>query len=100
MVKIPMSKINKKLTAKEKRELEAAAKMKPVFDEDCPFMTEEQLMEFKRVNRENRAKPTISLRISPETLRKAKRYGKGYTGLLSRLLDEVIDDEELIRKCL
>ena len=59
----------------------------------------EQLMEFKRINRQNRTKPTISLRISPTTLQKAKQYGKGYTGLLSRLLDLAIDDEEMVRKC-
>ena len=63
-------------------------------------MTEEQLMQFKRMNRENRTKPTISLRISPATLKKAKQYGKGYTGLLSRLLDAAIDNEELVRRCI
>lgn len=56
-------------------------------------------MEFKRINRQNRTKPTISLRISPTTLQKVKQYGKGYTGLLSRLLDLAIDDEEMVRKC-
>ena len=29
-----------------------------------------------------------------------KQYGKGYTGLLSRLLDAAIDNEELVRKCI
>ena len=59
-----------------------------------------QLMQFKRINHQNRTKPTISLRISPATLKKAKQYGKGYTGLLSRLLDAAIDDEDLVRKCI
>ena len=54
----------------------------------------------KRINHQNRTKPTISLRISPATLKKAKQYGKGYTGLLSRLLDAAIDDEDLVRKCI
>ena len=31
---------------------------------------------------------------------KAKQYGKGYTGLLSRLLDIAINDEELVKKCI
>ena len=57
-------------------------------------------MQFKRINHQNRTKPTISLRISPATLKKAKEYGKGYTGLLSRLLDVAINDEELVRKCI
>ena len=63
-------------------------------------MMKEQLMQFKRINHENRTKPTISLRISPATLKKAKQYGKGYTGLLSKLLDEAIDDEGLVRNCI
>ena len=82
------------------QELENAEKKEPVFDDDSPLLMKEQLMQFKRINRENRTKPTISLRISPATLKKAKQYGKGYTGLLSRLLDAAIEDEELVRKCI
>lgn len=100
MPKATLNDLNKELTAEELRELEEAKKKGPVFDDDSPLLMKEQLMEFKRINRENRTKPTISLRISPATLKKAKQYGKGYTGLLSRLLDAAIDDEELIRKCI
>ncbi len=100
MVKMTMNDLNTELSAEELRELEAAEKKQPVFDEDSPSMTMEQLMQFKRINRQNRTKPTISLRISPATLQKAKSYGKGYTGLLSRLLDAAIDNEELVRKCI
>lgn len=100
MVKMTMNDLNTELSAEELRELEAAEKKQPVFDEDSPSMTMEQLMQFKHMNRQNRTKPTISLRISPATLQKAKSYGKGYTGLLSRLLDAAIDNEELVRKCI
>ena len=100
MARINGKDLKKGLNNEELKELKQAEEMRPDFDADCPFMSEEQLKEFKRVNRENRTKATISLRISPETLKKAKQYGKGYTGLLSRLLDAVIDDEELIRKCI
>ena len=100
MVKMTLNEIGQDLTAAELRELETAEKMEPVFDDDSPAMMREQLMQFKRINHQNRTKPTISLRISPATLKKAKQYGKGYTGLLSRLLDAAIDDEELVRKCI
>ena len=100
MVKMTLNELGTELTEEELRELQAAETKPPVFDEDSPAMTEEQLMQFKRMNRENRTKPTISLRISPATLKKAKQYGKGYTGLLSRLLDAAIDDEELVRRCI
>ena len=83
----------------ELRELEAAEAMVPVFDEDSPEMTAEQLIQFKRMHREDRNKQTVSLRLSPDTLKKAKAYGKGYTSFLSRLLDAAIEDEALVHKC-
>ena len=95
-----MNELDAGLTAEELREIEAAEKKELVFDGDSPLMMKEQLMQFKRVNRENRTKPTVSLRISPATLKKAKQYGKGYTGLLSRLLDAAIEDDDLVRRCI
>ena len=100
MVKMTLNDLTRELTAEEQLELEAAEQRAPVFDVDSPLMSEEQLLQFKRVNRENRTKPTVSLRISPATLKKAKQYGKGYTGFLSRLIDAAIDDEELVRRCI
>lgn len=100
MVKTTLNELDAGLTAEELREIEAAEKKEPVFDGDSPLMMKEQLMQFKRVNRENRTKPTVSLRISPATLKKAKQYGKGYTGLLSRLLDAAIEDDDLVRRCI
>ena len=100
MAKTTLKELKKELTTTELEELKKA-EAKPIqFDEDCPELSLEQLLEFKRVNRANRTKPSISLRISPDTLQKAKQYGKGYTGLLSRLLDLAINDEELVRKCI
>ena len=100
MVKMTLNDLTRELTAEEQLELEAAEQRDPVFDVDSPLMSEEQLLQFKRVNRENRTKPTVSLRISPATLKKAKQYGKGYTGFLSRLIDAAINDEELVRRCI
>ena len=99
-VKMNFKDLQSDISAEEISELEAAERKSASFDEDCPEMTLEQLMQFKRMNRENRNKPTVSLRISPSTLQKAKQYGKGYTGFLSRLLDLAIEDENLIRKCI
>ena len=100
MARITLNDLQAELTAQEIQELEAAEKKPIVFDEESPAMTTEQLLQFKRINRENRTKQTISLRISPTTLQKAKQYGKGYTSFLSRLLDIAINDEELVRKCI
>ena len=100
VVKMTLNDLNTDLTTEELQELQAAEGKQPIFDEDSPEMSFEQLLQFKRMNRNSRIKPTISLRISPSTLKQAKQYGKGYTGLLSRLLDAAIEDEELVRKCM
>jgi len=99
MVKITLNDLMQTPSEEELRELEAAEAMAPVFDEDSPEMTAEQLIQFKRMHREDRNKQTVSLRLSPDTLKKAKAYGKGYTSFLSRLLDAAIEDEALVRKC-
>ncbi len=99
MVKMTLNDIREPLTEDELHELDEAAQRKPVFDVDSPEMTTDQLIQFKRMHRIDRTKQTVSLRLSPSTLKKAKAYGKGYTAFLSRLLDEAIDDEELVRKC-
>ena len=74
--------------------------MHPVFDADSPELTADMLQQFKRMSQEDRNKQTVSLRLSPRTLKIAKSYGKGYTSFLSRLLDEAIQNEELVRKCI
>lgn len=100
MVKMNINELSSELTEEEMLDLEMAANFPIVHDEDSPEMTEEMLMQFKRMNKEERVKQTISLRLSPSTLKKAKSLGKGYTSVLSRLLDLAINDEEMLKKCL
>lgn len=92
-----------KLTREEIKQIRAAAKRPIVFDEDCPELTEEQLAELGRLARERnkeRQKQVLTLRVSAATMKKAKALGKGYTGILSRLLEMALDDPEMIQKCL
>ena len=100
MAKISIKELSRELSPDELSELDAAAAIPPVFDDDSPEMTAEMLLQFKRMRQEERNKQTVSLRLSPSTLKKAKMYGKGYTSFLSRLLDEAIKDDALVRKCL
>ncbi len=100
MAKLNIKELNKELSMDELSELDAAAALPPVFDNDSPEMTAEMLLQFKRVRQGERNKQTVSLRLSPSTLKKAKMYGKGYTSFLSRLLDEAIKDDSLVRKCI
>ena len=100
MVKMSIKDLDRTLSGEEMQDLAAAEQMQPVFDADSPEMTADMLLQFKRINQEERNKQTVSLRLSPKTLKIAKSYGKGYTSFLSRLLDEAIQDEELVRKCI
>ncbi len=89
-------------TEAQKAEIEAASKQ-PISFDDAPELTPEQyaeMAELARAKREDAVKPVISLRISPDTLEKAKATGKGYTGFLSRLLDNAINDPSMVLKSL
>ena len=90
-------------TGEQIREIEMAASRPVVPDEDAPELTLEQYTEMAaiaKIRRSQRIKPVIALRISPETLDKAKATGKGYTGFLSRLLDNAINDPQMVSKSL
>lgn len=92
--------LNKPLTAKQKQMLEAL-KTRPVQpDEDCPELTAEQLSQLVRVSEmrhDERRKQTVTLRLSPQALKKAKSLGKGYTSVLSRILESALTDIEFIK---
>ena len=85
------------------KEIEMAADMPVVLDEDAPELTLEQYAEMAEIARKRRTqnvKSVIALRISPDTLEKAKATGKGYTGFLSRLLDNAINDPSMVDRSL
>ncbi len=70
-------------------------------DEDCPELTMEQLAQFRRIsaaNREERCKQTVTLRLSPQALRRAKALGKGYTSVLSRILESALENPDVVRQ--
>ena len=88
------------ITQEEIEMLERASKMPIVFDEDSPELTREELKEFRRVsaeNRQKRNKQTVTLRLSPQALKKARSLGKGYTSVLSRILEGALSDNDVIR---
>ena len=92
-----------KPTEAQIKEIEMAATMPIVSDEDAPELTLEQYAEMAEIARKRRTKnvkPVIALRISPDTLDKAKATGKGYTGFLSRLLDNAINDPAMVSRSL
>ena len=92
-----------KPTDEQRTRIRAAAAFPITYDDDCPELTTEQYEAFARIaakQRAERKKQLVSLRLSPDTLAKAKKLGRGYTGVLSRLLDLAINDPAMVAKCL
>ena len=94
---------NEPLTEEQIKQIEKADKKPIVFDEDCPELTDQQLKEIAAMAAQQRAerrRPLLTVRVNPETLEKAKALGKGYTGIIGRLVDAAINNPELLKKCL
>ncbi|GHV76941.1 hypothetical protein AGMMS49942_17620 [Spirochaetia bacterium] len=75
----------------------------PINLKDFPEASPEALDEFAAMARELRknkknVKPVIALRIAPETLKKYKSLGKGYTGIMADVLDYVAQNPEMLAK--
>jgi uncharacterized protein (DUF4415 family) len=95
--------ISKKPTKEQIEMLKKAAQMPITYDDDSPMLTDEELLEFRRIseiNKDNRRKQTVTLRLSPQAVEKAKSLGKGYTSVLSRILETALSDNEIIKQYL
>ena len=92
--------LNKPLTSAQKEMLNALATRPVTPDKDCPELTEAQLAQLKRIsetNREERCTQTVTLRLSPQALRRAKSLGKGYTSILSRILENALENPDILK---
>ena len=101
MIRINLDDLPMELTEEQKKMLDEVEKNPIVFDEDCPELTDEQLAKFKKVSEQRKAdrrKETVTLRLSARSLRKAKSLGKGYTTILSRILEDALNDNDIIFK--
>ncbi len=64
-------------------------------------ISKKELAQFKKIaeaNKDERRKQTISIRLSPQALRKARSLGKGYTSVLGRILEDALNDNEVIKR--
>lgn len=82
----------------------AALKDRPiVFDDEAPEYTLEELQEMRLAAIKKRAgqkKEVVAIRLSHNTLEKAKATGKGYTGFLARLIENAINDKDMVARSL
>lgn len=91
--------INKPLTEAQKDMLKALAERPATPDQECRELTAEELSCFRRAveqKRKERRKQTVTLRLSPQALKKARTLGKGYTSVLSRILEEALENPETL----
>ena len=80
--------------------LTKAAKLPIHAESEYPEFLETELLQFKRISdtrRAERKKQTVTLRLSPQALEKARSLGKGYTSVLSRIIESALDDPDIIK---
>jgi uncharacterized protein (DUF4415 family) len=89
-------KAGQKPTKEQIKRIRTAAKAPITYTPDCPETTPEGLAEFAAKARElrqrmKRAKPAVTIRVTPDCLEKYQSLGKGYTGIMADVLKYVID---------
>jgi uncharacterized protein (DUF4415 family) len=67
---------------------------------DIPEASPEELKLMARLVREKRKKKMFTLRLNIETIGWWQKLGEGYTGIMSRLLEEAKTHPEWIKECL
>lgn len=95
--------LNEPLTEEQKEMLTKMQSQEATPDEDSPELTQEQLdslVAISKKRREERKKQTVTIRLSPQALKTAKSLGKGYTSVLSRILENTLSDADLIKNYL
>lgn len=95
--------LNQPLTEEQKKMLQNLSDAPAVPDEDFPELTDEELQGFYKLSeqrKEERRKPSVTIRISATALKTAKSLGKGYTSVLARMLEADLADKEHIKQFL
>ena len=95
--------LTQKPTREQKDMLKKARKTPITYDDDLPQLSAAQLKEFRKIseiNREERRKQSVTLRLSPRAIKKARSLGKGYTSVLSRILESALEDNSIIERYL
>ena len=91
-----------KMPSQEQIEMLAKAERLPIpAESEYPEFSEAELLQFKRIadaRKISRQKQTVTLRLSPQALEKARSLGKGYTSVLSRILERALDDPDTIKQ--
>jgi uncharacterized protein (DUF4415 family) len=84
-------------------EIQAAKKLPPVYDPECPPSSPEALAEFAAMARELRKNrrnpvPVVAVRLMPDVLEKYKALGKGYTAIMADVLSYAADHPDYLKQ--
>jgi len=93
--------VKSKPTPEQIQMLENAKSFTVSRDDEYPEFTKEELSKFKKISEEkkiDRQKQIVTLRLSGKALKKAKSLGKGYTSILSRIIEGALEDPEIIKQ--
>lgn len=93
--------VNKSPSPEQIEMMKTAASLPVGKDDEYPEFSEDELKQFKKISesrKESRQKQTVTLRLSQRTLKKAKSLGKGYTSVLSRILESALDDPDIVKR--
>ena len=95
--------VTQKPSSEQIEMLNKAAVLSIPDDAEYPEFSEIELLQFEKISNERRSerqKQIVALRLSPQALRKAKSLGKGYTSVLSRIVESALEDPETIKRYL
>ncbi len=85
-------------TEEQRMEIREAAKRMPVYDEDAPELSLEQMRRYRQAAINKKEKSAVTLELSKENMEKIYSFGEEYKSILSRLLELAINDQDLLRK--
>ena len=88
---------NDRLSEDQIIKVKQASARPPVYDPDNPELSDAKLKEFRRIHekreteRHKEVRQNLTLRLKPNSINIAKELGKGYTGVLSRFLEDTLE---------
>jgi uncharacterized protein (DUF4415 family) len=89
-----------KPTKEQIEQINHAAGMPIISDEDCPVYSPEQLAYLCAQARKRNVKQSVGIRLSKKTVEQYKALGKGYTGVMAAVLEYSIAHPEILKKAL
>ena len=91
------------LTPEQIKMLEEMDKRPVVPDEDSPAYSKEELIRLKKLAEQKRAEKQdliVPVRLSPQSMEKAKSLGTNSASVLSQLLERLLNNDNLLKQCM